>query len=127
MWLTRNALHSLGEFGESISASREWLRRTKRVLSKSYYQHSDYNIRTLKAKWRQQELVGFLERKRIDVCAIQEHRICHSDSRSLTSYSRVSHFPGEWRLVTHTADYKSSSGAGFLTSPIAFTSLDKVE
>ena len=85
------------------------------------------NVRTLKAKWRQQELVGFLERKRIDVCAIQEHRICHSDSRSPTSYSRVLHFPGGWRLVTHTADYNGSGGVGFLVSPIAFKSLDKVE
>ena len=86
-----------------------------------------YNVRILKAKWRQQELVGFLERKRIDVCAIQEHRICHSDSRSPTSYSRVLHFPGGWRLVTHTADYNGSGGVGFLVSPIAFKSLDKVE
>ena len=86
-----------------------------------------YNVRTLKAKWRQQELVGFLERKRIDVCAIQEHRICHSDSRSPSSYSRVLHFPGGWGLVTHTADYNGSGGVGFLVSPIAFKSLDKVE
>ena len=34
-----------------------------------------YNVRTLKAKWRQHELVGFLERKRIDVCATQEDEL----------------------------------------------------
>ena len=62
-----------------------------------------YNVRTLKAKWRQQELVGFLEKKRIDVCAIQEHRICHFNSSSPSSYTRVLHLPGGWRLVTHTA------------------------
>ena len=58
---------------------------------------------------------------------VQEHRICHSDSKSPISYSRVLHFPDGWRLITHTADYKGSSGAGFLVSPIAFKSLDKVE
>ena len=86
-----------------------------------------YNVRTLKAKWRQQELVGFLEKKRIDVCAIQEHRICLSNSSSPSSYSRVLHLPGGWRLVTHTADDSGSGGIGFLVSPIAFKCLDRVE
>ena len=86
-----------------------------------------YNVRTLKAKWRQQELVGFLEKKRIDVCAIQEHRICHSNSSSPSSYTRVLHLPGGWRLVTHTADDSGSGGIGFLVSPIAFKCLDRVE
>ena len=82
-----------------------------------------YNVRTLKAKWRQQELVGFLEKKRIDVCAIQEHRICHFNSSSPSSYTRVLHLPGGWRLVTHTADESASGGIGFLVSSIAFKCL----
>ena len=72
-----------------------------------------YNVRTLKAKWRQQELVGFLVKKRINVYAIQEHRICHSNSISPSSYTRILHLPGGWRLVTHTADDSGSGGIGF--------------
>ena len=87
---------------------------------------SIYNIRMLKAKWRQQELVGFLERNRIDVCAIQEYWFCYSDSRSPNLYSRVLHFPGRWRLVTHTAD---DNGWWCRVSRVSnsLQSLDKVE
>ena len=86
-----------------------------------------YNVRTLKAEWRQQELVAFPENKRIGMCEIQEHRICHSDSRSSSSYTRVLHLSGGWRLVTYTADESGSGGVGFLVSPIAFKSLDRVD
>ena len=44
-----------------------------------------YNVCMLKAKWREQELVGFLERKRIDVCAIQEDVLPGGDSNQFSN------------------------------------------
>ena len=111
----------------AIPPVRSYERRPKIFCLRVNTNIATYNVRTLKAKWKQQELVSFLEKKHIEVCAIQEHRICHLVSRDPSSHNRISHLPGGWILITHTADDSGSGGIGFLVSPLAYKSMDKVE
>ena len=94
----------------SASVESGYGRKPKVFCQKVVTNIATYNVRTLKAKWRQQELVAFLENKRIDACAIQEHRICFASVRRM-----------------QVADDSGSGGVGFLVSPIAFISLNRVE
>lgn len=62
------------------------------VLSKKYNQLTTYNVCTLKAEQRQQELVGILQRRKLMCIQSTNTGIVSSSS----SYTRVSHFLVVW-------------------------------
>ena len=76
-----------------------------------------FNCRTLRAEVRQQELVRFLESKKIDCLAIQEHRIAVSSDPNQAAEVQLG---AGWVLVHLSAWHRSVGGVGLILSPRSF-------
>ena len=80
---------------------------------------ASFNTRTLTAQWKQNELMAYLEKQWIALCAIQEHRIVHKEE------VRDLQLAGGWRLVTSSTDAAGVGGVGFALSPKASKTLSR--
>ena len=85
---------------------------------------ASFNIRTLKQRWRQLELIHVLEQKGVLACSLQEHRIRKEEDQTDEVSKKV--ISNGWTLVTSSADDAGGGGVGFMLAPAAVKALDKV-
>ncbi len=83
---------------------------------------STFNCRTLKANWKQMELINYCIKKNISILSLQEHSIYFEQEDPIKKFTY-----NNWYFYLSSATNKGNGGVGFLISPQAHAMIDYVK